>query len=407
MVENPVDCSGKPSSCIRGARKEANGREAKTTRDQTHKTLRVLIATPLGLHGRGGIDRLNDRIVEALAERPELNIRVDCIVTRGQQSLFAAHFIFAYALIRFCFAALRRDVDLLHIHLSQEGSIYRKIVLGTVARFFRIPYVLHLHGGMFIENWSAAPFYLAHAINGLFEKSGHIVVLGQIWARAIGNRLPIVANKMTVLANMTPSIRLDQSTAKDGRVRISCLGKLGQRKGTPQLIEALQRLAGRTDWTVTIAGDGNVEESRAYARSLGDRANIPGWLDSTAIENLLCCTDILVLPSFSEGLPMAIIEAFAHGIPVVCTPVGALPEVVDHGRNGLLVPIDDVPALADALKRLIENPELRRTLGQAARRDHAERFEISFYPTQLAAIWRRTVVSRNFTDSPSVRNWRC
>jgi glycosyltransferase involved in cell wall biosynthesis len=364
----------------------------KTTRDKIQNPLRVMIATPLGLHGRGGIDRINDMIFEAIAVRSELNISIDRLVTRGQRGLFAAQFIFAYALIRLWLAALRGEVDVLHIHLSDKGSSYRKTVLGAVARFLRIPYVVHLHGAVFNEFWSAASPRLSRAINLLFEQSEQIIVLGRYWAGVVGDRLPNVVHKISVIPNATPPSLCDQIPAKDGRVRISCLGQLGPRKGTPQLIEAFGRLVGQCDWTATIAGNGNVEESRAEVRSLGidDRVDVPGWLDSMATNELLCRTDILVLPSFSENLPMVILEAFAHGVPVVSTPVGAIPEVVDHGRNGLLVPAGDVPALADALERLIENHEMRRHLGQNARRDHAEHFEIGSYVTQLVAIWRQS-----------------
>ncbi len=120
--------------------------------------------------------------------------------------------------------------------------------------------------------------------------------------------------------------------------------------------------------------------------------DVPGWLNSAAADNLLRRTDILVLPSFAENLPMVILEAFAHGVPVVSTPVGAIAEVIDDGRNGLLVPAGDVAALAGALKKLLDNPELRRSLGQAARRDHAERYEIGPYVTQLAGIWQRLII---------------
>jgi len=358
------------------------------------EALHLFVATPLGLHGRGGIDRLNDVIFEAIAARPELHICTDRLVTRGQRGLFAAQFIFAYALIRLTFAALRGEVDVLHIHLSDKGSSYRKTVLGAVARFLRIPYVVHLHGAVFDEFWSDAPPPLASAINRLFEHSDHIIVLGCYWASVIGDRLPNVVHKISVIPNATPRSLLGQIPAADGRVRISCLGQLGQRKGTPQLIEALGRLVRRSDWSATIAGDGEVEEARAEVRRLGivDRVAIPGWLASAATNDLLSRTDILVLPSFFENLPMVILEAFAHGVPVVSTSVGAIPEAVREGHNGLLVPAGDVTALARALERLIEDPELRRNLGGAAKRDHAQCYDVRPYITKLSGIWRRSVL---------------
>ena len=357
--------------------------------------LRILVATPYGDDGPGGIDRLNDLIFETIRNRPGINLTVERLVTRGTHGLFAAQFIFAYALARFAVKAVCGSVDMLHIHLSIRGSSHRKTVLGAAARLFRIPYIVHLHGCGFDEFWSETSDYLARSIARLFKNSAHCIVLGAFWARVIAERVPEVADRISVLPNATSPCRLEQEFAADGRVRITFLGQLGRRKGTPQLIEALGRLAGRHDWLATIAGDGDVDESRdrVSERGIADRTEIPGWLSSAATQQLLRRTDILVLPSFSENLPMVILEAFAHGIAVVSTPVGAVPEVIDHDRTGLLVPVNDVLALVVALERLINEPQLRNRLGSAAKRVHAERYEIEPYVTRLVAIWQQAFLS--------------
>ena len=148
--------------------------------------------------------------------------------------------------------------------------------------------------------------------------------------------------------------------------------------------------------SATIAGSGEIQQTREQARRLGivDRVELPGWLGPSETAALLQRTDILALPSFVESLPMVVIEAFAYGVAVVATPVGAVPEVIAHDRNGLLVPVGDVEALADALNQLLEDGALRRRLGDAARRDHAERYEINNYITRLASIWRKAARCR-------------
>jgi glycosyltransferase involved in cell wall biosynthesis len=355
------------------------------------KILRIFIATPLGLGGRGGIDRLNDSIIDAIEAAPELNVRVLRLVTRGQGNLLAALLVFAGSLVRFWRAGRRREVDLLHIHLASRGSTYRKLVLGAMARRLRVPYVVHLHGALFDRFWAGAGSGLGSAIDRLFTGSAAIVVLGGYWARFVSDRLPGQAHKIIILPNATRPNNFDRKPWQAGRVQISFLGELGARKGTPQLIEALGKLAYRTDWAATIAGNGDIERSRDHARRLGiaDRVNVPGWLDEAATEKMLHQSDIFVLPSSAENLPMAILEAFACGIAVVATPVGAVPEVIKHERNGLLVPVGNVDALANALRRLIDDPQLRKNLGETARRNHAERYEIGGYITRLTEIWRR------------------
>ena len=353
---------------------------------------RIWLATPYGKDGMGGIDRLNDAILEAVSARPELGLQCTRLVTRGKHGLGAAQLVFAYALARFCTAALRGRVDLLHIHLSIRGSSYRKSVLGMAARTLRVPYIVHLHGIEFREFWTNTNAFLRSELERLHAGSARVIVLGRYWAAVILERLPHLESKIIVLPNATPSAppRVHAKACDDGRLRISFLGQLGARKGTPQLIMALERLAHLQNWSATIAGDGAVAETRAHAQKLGisDRVQIPGWLGIEARGKLMQETDILVLPSFAENLPMVIVEAFAHGLAVISTPVGAVPEVITHECNGLLVPPGDVDALTQAIERLIWDATLRTRIGDAARRTHSERYEFDYYVRRLAEIWQ-------------------
>jgi len=355
--------------------------------------LRVLLATPFGALGRGGIDRLTDLMVAGIREHPELSVDPVRLVTRGQRNLLHASLVFARAVAQLWLAAMRRKVDLVHINLASSGSAYRKMMLAALARRLGVPYVVHLHSGRFDQFWRTASPRIATAVDRLFANSHAIIVLGEYWAGVVSERVPTARRKTFVLANATPPSPCEREPADDGRVRITFLGKIGPNKGTRQLIEALATMAGRNDWIATICGNGDVDEARALADKLGiaDQSVFPGWLDAGATAAQLRKTDIFVLPSFSEGLPMAILEAFSWGIAVVATPVGSIPDVVEHERNGLIVPVGDVPALARALRRLIEDAELRCRLGKAARQDHAARFDINVYVSRLATIWRAAV----------------
>ncbi len=358
--------------------------------DKEEKILQVFLATPFGANGRGGIDRLTDLMVASLEGKKELGINPIRLVTRGQSSLLHASFVFAQALTQFWLAARSGRVDLLHINLASSGSAYRKLMLAALARQLGVPYVIHLHSGRFDQFWRTAGPRLATMIDKSFGGAGAVIVLGKYWARVVCERVPAAQSKTFVLANATAPSGGSFVPASDGRVRITFLGKIGPNKGTRQLIEALAALKHRSDWTATICGNGAVEESRDLVGRLGiaDRALFPGWLDDRETAEQLRNTDIFVLPSFSEGLPMSILEAFARGIAVVATPVGSVPEVIEHERNGLLVPVGDVPALTLALERLISDSALRRALGAAAQLDHAARFDINVYMPRLAAIWR-------------------
>jgi glycosyltransferase involved in cell wall biosynthesis len=359
--------------------------------------LRVAIATPFGEGQRGGIDRLMDLMIDTLHGRPELKVQTRRLVTRGPGGLMEAPFTFARALAALYGARRREEIDLLHINLAAGGSAYRKAILGRAARSLGIPYVVHLHGSRFHQFWPTASDYWARAVDRFFMESAEVLVLGQFWENLIVSRLPDVKGRITILPNATaPAAPAAGGRGEDGGVRISFLGEVGTRKGTPQLVEALSRLVARTDWRATIAGNGDLEQTRMRARDLGiaDRLDIPGWLDAAGVNNVLSKTDIFVLPSFAENLPMSILEAFARGIAVIATPVGAVPEVVDHGRNGLIVQAGNIDELVAALELLISDGEMRRRLGANARQDHTRRFEIGGYLTEMAQIWRRAAAAK-------------
>lgn len=360
------------------------------------QALRVLMATPFGARQRGGMDRLTDIIIDTAegggSDRPQITR----LVTRGPGSLASAPAIFSAALAQLWMAKRRGDVDVLHINVAAGGSAIRKAILARVARSLGIPYVVHLHGSRFHQFWDVAGPRARGLVDGMFADSAATIVLGQFWAKLVADHVPAVRNKIVVLPNATAPMRLVREPAVDGRVRISFLGEVGARKGTPQLVQALGQIADRQDWTAVIAGNGALAETTAAAQQLGigDRVSVPGWLDSAGTANVLRQTDIFVLPSFAENLPMSILEAFAAGAAVIATPVGAVPDVITPDRNGLLVEAGDVDGLASALRRLIADPDLRNALGAAAKRDHAERYNIETYVARLEEIWRDAVLPR-------------
>lgn len=356
--------------------------------------LRVLLATPYGQNGMGGIDRLNDAIVDGFERHPDFSIHCARLVTRGKGSLLSAQPVFAAALLRFAAAAARREVDLLHIHLSVRGSSYRKAVLAKLARALGVPYVIHLHGTDYKEFWYATNDLLRAELGRMFAGSERLIVLGEFWAGVMRELDPALGHKLQILPNATAAVAAKPSAGRsDGTVHIAFLGQLGQRKGSADLLQALKRLQHLPSWTAVLAGDGAIAETKRLVAELGldGRVSVPGWISTERRTALLAASDMLVLPSYAENLPMVILEAFAQGLPVISTPVGAIPEVLQPEHNGLLVPPGDVPGLAAAISRLVEQPGLRARMGQAARRDHAEKYDMDGYLKRLAAIWSEAV----------------
>ena len=164
----------------------------------------------------------------------------------------------------------------------------------------------------------------------------------------------------------------DGAGSRDGIVRLLSVGAVVPRKGFDVLIAALATLAD-LPWRLTIAGDRSRDLKTAaqldadIARfDLGDRVAVLGAVSPERLAELYAGADLFVLASRFEGYGMAYAEAIAHGLPVIGTTAGAIPDTVPAGA-GVLVAPDDAAALALALRRLIENPDERRRLAQSAR----------------------------------------
>jgi len=365
--------------------------------------LRIVWTTPNGLTGAGGMDRLSQLVTAAVNGDSLRRVTVIPLTTKGKWGKAVGAFVFAFALARFTLIAAARRVDVLHINVAAYGSVYRKIILAGLARAFAIPYIVHVHTGRFGEFWQGASPRLAASVDRFFAHSVAIIVLGRDFARMVKERLPRLADKVHLVRNATPSRRsVPRDPSPQDRIQLTTIGLLGPNKHTTQLIEALARLKGRSDWVATIAGNGEVEAARDRVKSLGlsDRISVPGWIAQPAVQELLGRTDIFVLPSRSEGMPMAILEALSYGIAIVATPVGAIPEVVTHERNGLFVPVGDEDQLVSALTRLLDDGDLRRSLGAQGLKDHAAKFTLHAYLQRIEGIWRSAARGKAH-DTPS------
>ncbi len=337
------------------------------------------------------MDRLADIVIAEL-EGPAagLGIEVVRLTTRGPRGLPYSAWYFIMAVARLALLLLGRRIDILHIHLAAGGSTARKSLLAAMARSAGIPVIIHVHSGRFPEYWREAPPAAARRIARLLAGSAGIIVLCRAHGDAIVELLPSIRDRISVLANATPARPRAKIPQQGDPVTLTFLGILMQQKGVGDLLAALARLETKTPWHATVAGYGYLDDYLRMRAELGltDKVSFPGWLDEAGVDEQLSRTDVYVLPSYSEGLPMSILEAFAAGIPVVATPLPAIVEVVEERRNGYLVSVGDVDKLAAALAQLIDDAPLRRRMGDAGRADHAARFAIEPYVEKLADLWR-------------------
>jgi glycosyltransferase involved in cell wall biosynthesis len=343
------------------------------------------LATPGGVRGQGGIGRMALYLARTWGERcPDLPLRV--VDTYGPGSKLLMPLWFAAAFMRVAVAGLLGRIAVLHLNVSERGSFLRKGLLAGLARLLHVPVVLHCHGADLVEDVRGASPWRRRLIQAVFDSSACVLVLGEHWRAFVVGELGQPTGKVRVLWNAVPDPGRPAPPTDGAAANILFLGRLGERKGVPELLAALaDPQLQALPWRATLAGDGPVERYRALADSLGlnGRVTFTGWIDEREAKARLAAADLLVLPSRNEGLPIAILEAMSYGVPVVATPVGAVSDAVRDGRSGLLVPPGDAGALARALERLVGSPSLRRTLGAAARARFLADFSLEAHVDQL------------------------
>lgn len=172
------------------------------------------------------------------------------------------------------------------------------------------------------------------------------------------------------------------------------IGRLAPEKGLPVLFEAVARLDGVT---LDVIGDGpdrKMLEERARALNMSRRVRFHGYQTQQQVREFLRLADVFAVASFTEGVPIALMEAMAAGVPVVATCVGGIPELVRDEQTGLLVLPGDADAAANAIRRLLEDPGLRHRLATAGRKKIEQDFDIEAECRKLAAILTRALTGK-------------
>lgn len=297
--------------------------------------------------------------------------------------------------------------DLIHAHWVLPNGVPAALV----ARCRHVPFVISLHGSDVYLAERAAPLALAAA--GAFRAAAGVTACSSdLRERAL--RLGARTGNVAVIPygvdpqafqpdpHAHAAIRAELQLPADASLIVS-VSRLVYKKGLTYLLEAFPRiLAHHPRAVLIIGGYGDLRtelEQRAHALGIAAHVRFPGQLSRDRAARYISAADVFVVPSIRDqggnidGLPNALLEGMATGRPIVASRVAGIPEAIDDGTHGLLVPERDPPALATAILQLLDNPPFAQQLGQAARRRiveeltwdaTAERFE-KFYHTAIAA----------------------
>lgn len=331
------------------------------------------------------------------------------LVTRDGRGVGFSVVLLIGAMLRLVSAAFKKQGALLHVNMGDRGSVMRKGALLLLAHKLGMKTVLHLHAAELEQFYAASSPLRRRLIRRPFLAADCIIVLGNRYRRWLQTEIGIPAERIRILNNGVAAPHVDRAAAASGEPQtILFLGNLIERKGVSDLLHALKAMpSGTGAWRAVLAGGGDIEGYRELAQDLGiaDRIDFAGWVDRPRAIDLITRASMLVLPSYDEGLPLVILEAMGMGLPVICTPVGVIPEVLNDGETVLFVEPGDRPALAKQMARLLSDPNLQAGLSARAVDLFDRQFSLQAFQSSLIAIYRECCGIDYVLPVPAGRGW--
>ena len=295
--------------------------------------------------------------------------------------------------ISFIFAASFRTLSLVRQFKPDVTLAFFGLPSGAVAwmikKIFGVPYIVSLRGGD-VPGFRPYDFKLYHKIAAPFL---HVIWHGasSVIANSKGLHNLATAFDSTIEIPIIPNgvdLKKFSAPARDWSApRLLSVGRIVYQKGLDLAMSALADLKDLS-WTWTIAGDGpqmQVLQSMAEENGIKDRVHFIGWQSADQLKKEYCAANVFLFPSRHEGMPNAVLEAMASGLPVVATRIAGNEELVVNGETGALVPAEDVESLRESLMPLLVEAKMREKMGRASR----QRVEESFSWNRVAEQYQK------------------
>ncbi|MPM31344.1 Glycosyltransferase Gtf1 [bioreactor metagenome] len=250
-----------------------------------------------------------------------------------------------------------KNSEIVHIHMAEKGSFYRKSIYIFISSIFKKKIIVHYHGAEFDKFYEESCSLIKKYIKFILNKVDINIALGAEWKEMISK---YTNGRIEVLNNSVNTV--EENMYNNLSKNITMLGRLEERKGTFDLLDIADELISHdNNLNIILAGDGDLSKVREAIskKKYKDNIKLLGWIDKNKRGDVLKDTLIFTLPSYNEGMPMAILEAMSFGIPLVVTNVGGIPSLVEDEENGFLINPGDKKSLKECILKLSEDKDYR------------------------------------------------
>ncbi len=309
-------------------------------------------------------------IASVLAQYKTMFESFNFVATSWQAGRFVNLILLIKNLLVFIYQLSRPKIAIIHIHSASNLDFARHAIFVYLAKFFHKKVLLHLHGGDFEDFYHAhekLAAHVCHKADGIIAVSSYFSNLFQ--TLRLCDRIYLLHN---AIAPPHTTLPLNETSSGKNKFRLLYIGRIHEKKGCFDVLHCIgtykEKFGDKLEYH--LAGQGDTDQMNAIITQYGiaDCVFYHEWLNGKSKEELINHSDCYIQPSYFESFGLSILEAMAHGLPVITSPIGGIPDLIENNINGIFVTPGHMDELAAAIERLMQNPAERHSMGEQASR---------------------------------------
>ena len=317
------------------------------------------------------------------------NVNLYYVATSTCGTKFKRLFKMICGYIEILYILLLKKVDIVHIHMAEKGSVFRKGVIVYLSKMFNKKVVIQMHAGPILAWYDTLSNVIKKLVLTIFNKSDCMLVLGEFWKKELKQKIP--EEKIKVIYN-GGHITEDNLYNPDGKY-ITYLGLMKKEKGIFDLIDAISLIEKTlpTDIKICLCGVDEDDNVAHYIekKELNKRFLLKGWVTEEERIKIFENTQMCVLPSYYEALSMTVIESMCYGIPMITTNITTMPEML--GGIIKLIEPGDVDGLAELILNMSMSDLERRRISEQEYEKAKKCFTVHQMILNTLAIYKKII----------------
>jgi glycosyltransferase involved in cell wall biosynthesis len=279
-------------------------------------------------------------------------------------------FIFVKSIFKlFVTLISNRRIKIIHIHGASNASFYRKFIIFFICKYiFRKKIVYHIHGGGFGKFYTKSGSISKRLIRILLNNSDCVITLSQSWYKYFNETFNI--KKLVVLPNIIDYPHKVKRTEVPDTLTFLFFGLICEAKGIYDLLKVIENNKEdyRSSMKLLIGGNGDTQKLKSIIdeHQTGDIIEYLGWVDNEKKSAAFNKSDVFILPSYYEGLPISILEAMSYGKAIIATDVGGVSEIVKENENGILIEPGNLLQIRQAINKMLQNRDMVTRFGEVS-----------------------------------------